>query len=118
MNNLTCWFCNNPLNPPRCNSKDCRQKRVTFVYVGTTLLKVQLTTTLYSNNKDRDYLVNYYPPKRIMEVVEQKRFPVNDNSEVPWENFEFKPILTFPYYSLILTPTNVDSKLPTLLTFS
>lgn len=118
MNNLTCWFCNQPLSSSHCNSKSCRQKNVTFIRVGETLLKVQLKTSIYSNNKCRDYFVNYHPPKRTMEVIEQIRFPVDNNAECPWENFEFKDVLSIPYDHLIITPTNIDTKLITLLTFS
>ena len=118
MNNITCWFCNSPLNPPYCSFKTCRQKYVTFVYVGETLLKVQLKTTIYSNNRCRDYLVNYYPPKRTMEIIEQQEVIADNNAECPWINIDFKDVLSIPYNNLIITPSNIDTKLPTLLTFS
>lgn len=124
MSRYICWFCEQELQyPPYCSFRDCKQKYVTYTLVTgkpfrpRDLIKVQFKTTTYSGGSEREYIINYYPPKMEMEIVEQKRVPINDNEESPWESFNFKTILTFPYDSLILTPNNVDQKLPTLLTF-
>jgi len=53
-----------------------------------------------------------------MEIIEQQEVIADNNAECPWINIDFKDVLSIPYNNLIITPSNIDTKLPTLLTFS
>jgi len=123
---MNCWFCNQFVENSMCQTQSCRNHYV--VYIRRTnklnilneldeLFRVQFKTTLYTNTTARDYIINYLPIQEQIEVVEQITPPLDPESECPSIPYEYKIVFKIHYDSLILTPQNAKSKLPTLLIF-
>lgn len=118
---MNCWFCNNPITGSMCHSQTCRNHYVIYVFNNTRfekLLKIQFKTSIYTQNSVKEYLVEYFPNQKHMEVVEQITPPPDPEDESPYIAYAFKPIFKVRFKSLILTPNNAKDKLPILLLLS
>lgn len=109
---MNCWFCNNPIGSPNLNNLNvyCGDSKCEKYYVNYdfdrvhheytyNLLKVQIRTTL----NDYKYIINYWINQRKMNILYQK-----DEAALEYA-------IRTHYDSIILTPSNVDTKLPLYL---
>lgn len=106
---MNCWFCNNSFSTFQeskkyCGSNLCKNKKVTY-YFNYNLFCVQFI--IPSKITGFQYLIDYSINQKNMEV-----FLIGKST------LTSKSVLILPYDSPILTPQNVESKLPLLLTFS
>lgn len=131
---MKCFFCNNPLATSYCENKICHPYYVSYIFGGaysnkpkeklkqSNLAKIQLKVHLFKNNKE--YYINYHVASKDLEIVEQITNTVfaENASSTYWffktELITSETVLITKYNSLIITPTNAQDKLPTLLLFS
>lgn len=121
MSRLNCWFCNTPVAGSMCESQSCRPYYVIYIFTHTTLLnvrKVQFKTDLYFQNDLKEYIINYFPQKNKLQVVQQITHNMGSDNESVGMSYEFKTAFEIPYDSISLTPQNAQSRLPTLLLLS
>lgn len=112
---IQCWFCQKSIKPPTCQNANCLKASVNYSFeeyhsansVTYKLYRVRFKTHF---NK-REYEINYYiyPQNSKMTILEQQNSP-----ELSFSTF----VLSIKCESLILTPNNVTTRLPTLITFS
>ena len=122
---MNCWFCNNFLTSQtwgisstkirHCKYPSCRKGYVVYVLVDEVIVKTQFKITIHSINSFKNYSITYFCNSKQIEVVQEIRVIDNDTNHLYVES---KKVFTIPYESIILTPTNTESKLPTLITFS
>lgn len=118
---MNCWFCNQPTiisdknynvsnYNSYCQSESCRPSKVTYVFVGLRdrmeLSKIQFVANINSTN----YHIGYFILDKVMEVY--KIIPQ------PGDHLGYQEVLSMDYDSLILTPQNVQHRLPIIITFS
>lgn len=125
---MECWFCHQPTKPSLCRSEECLKYAVNYVFLEEhnvrtctyALTKAQFAATLDS----REYLINYLPLTRQMEVIERIALSakpvmgVDYYLKIAGVDYAIKDVFVISCDSLILTPQNVKDKLPTLITFS
>lgn len=117
---MECWFCNQTMlisNFNYCSSENCKQHYVAYIFyelhysnVTFELQYVQFKTQI----KSREYAINHFPLQKKLEVLEKKPLPILDSDN----KFTFTKIFSVSCDSIILTPHNAETRLPTLITFS
>lgn len=109
-----CWFCQKPCQPPLCRNKECLKYLVNYSFlenIGDSLIfRIQFKTIIHK----REYVINYLPEIKTMEVYERVPFLV----EVGYLDHYYKEIFSTTYESLTLTPQNAPYKLPALIALS
>lgn len=111
---INCWFCSE-LCENRCFTAECHQFGVAYAfYVLNDKFKL-FSAQMQINLNSKLYYVNYLLDHNVMEVVEKYSPPSASAYYVG--DYYLKRVFSVPYTSLILTPQNIQTKLPTLLLF-
>jgi hypothetical protein len=111
-----CWFCQEPCQPPLCKNKECLKYFVNYSFLENLGDSLMFRTQFKVNINFREYVINYLPSIKTMEVYEKILSPgMKSYLEI---SYFLQMIFSTPYESLTITPQNAPYKLPALIALS
>lgn len=114
---MNCWFCNTYINfiynndfqTVDCHNHNCQLYKVVYKFTNNKFNIAQFRSKL--NNAA--YIINYWIQEKQIVIV--KQLPDLPNY---FDLTNYQVVLQLPFERKLLTPINVDSKLPLLLLLS